>query len=592
MAETSAKILTAPKLPSVVKGDGRYLMSMLKDFLEQTAKEVNFANGFSADEMDAAGSGAIAAPRNFFLTFNRLGGTLSWTHIPDIDKLAYYETRTNTNVGSSAGLLEQTIDNSSMKLPLSYVGRVYLFAVMRDGTVSSGAQINYTKARPTAPTDLALTKDQQGTLISFLAIPTDCMGANIYVNDVLYQSTDNIYLYTGEDSIKQVSVAYYDQFGEGERETIYCVLPDVTNFIVERNDTQLYFYWDAMNIKGVHYVVKVGATADWNKALTIFDTANNKYRYIYPNTGSYYMMIKAVDEHNNYSENAVYAYITNEVDEHKNVIIELDQESVAYNGVKNNLYYDAAAQELKLEKEATFGEYIVDVTLPQVYRARNWYEYVVIGETESSILWDDMDWLFDSSEADKTLWNGTLGDLVGVSVTQEIARYTGNRDNEYIDIIGLNKTLTTDKKLEPTVSNSANDYRDGRWHTGLYISDFTQLAYSIEVPKIFALSFNIKVTSGLGDTLLLTLKGADGYLILGYDSDVNKLFLRGSDNVTVYTSELPIAGKRDWLTIALSQGESERRLFANSMNYDQIYSGTELASPIGAMSELYLYPMF
>ena len=76
-------------------------------------------------------------------------------------------------------------------------------------------------------------------------------------------------------------------------------MPDVTNFMVERNDAQLYFYWDAVEIHGVHYIVKVGVTPDWNKALQLFDTPNNKHRYIYPNTGDYYMLIKAVDEHGN-----------------------------------------------------------------------------------------------------------------------------------------------------------------------------------------------------------------------------------------------------------------------------------------------------
>lgn len=51
MAEEKATILRVPDLPNVVKGDGRYLMTLLRDFLAQTAHEVNLANGFSAEDI-------------------------------------------------------------------------------------------------------------------------------------------------------------------------------------------------------------------------------------------------------------------------------------------------------------------------------------------------------------------------------------------------------------------------------------------------------------------------------------------------------------------------------------------------------------
>lgn len=590
MAEEKATILRVPDLPNVVKGDGRYLMTLLRDFLAQTAHEVNLANGFSAEDIQKADEGKIPAPRNFFLSFDRLGGVLTWSHVYDVENLAYYETRTNKQLGNVDGLLERTRDNKSTALPTSYVGHIYLFAVNKNGDSSTGVELHYSKARPTAPKDLALTKNQEGTLISFLEIPLDCMGANIYVNGTQHVSNDNLFLYTDPDIIKVVSVAYYDQFGEGERETLYCVLPDVTNFMVERNDSQLYFYWDAVEIHGVHYIVKVGVTPDWNKALQLFDTPNNKHRYIYPNTGEYYMLIKAVDEHGNMSENATYVFCTNKLDIHKNVIIELDQEQVAYNGVKNNMYYDAPAQELKLDKEGTHGEYIVDVELPQVYRARNWFEYKVIGETNSTILWDDMDWLWDSVEASNTMWNGTIGDLQGVTVTHEIARYTGKRAEGFIDIVGLNKTLESDSKVNPFEAQHADSYRDGRWHTGLYIGDTTRLAYKIAAPEVFTFSFNIAFKKGIKDTMLATIKGHSGYLVLGVDGDSNKMFLRGSDGITVWTTEELAIRERDWLTVAIAQDEQERRLFAHSMNYDIIFYGKEKATPIGAFSEIYLYP--
>lgn len=362
MSDDEKKIVSIPNLPNVVKGDGRYLMTMLRDFLVQTAHQVNLANGFSAAEIEASEEGKVIAPKNFVLVFDRLGGVLSWDHIYDFSELEYYELRTDKNLGMQMGLLERTISNTSTVLPITYVGHIYLYAVIKNGDHSTAAEISYTKARPVAPTDIALTKNQEGTLITFLEIPTDCIGADIYVNgEDKFQVTDNIYLYTGDAVIKTLRIAYYDQFGEGGNAYLYCVPPDVTGFMVERNGPYLDFYWDEVLLHNVHYEVHVGITANWNKSINMFETKNNKHRYIYPNVGTYYLLIKAVDEHNNYSENAAYVVISNIADISKNVILSLPQEDTSYSGNKINTYYDTKNRYLKLTREAIRGEYIVSV---------------------------------------------------------------------------------------------------------------------------------------------------------------------------------------------------------------------------------------
>jgi hypothetical protein len=563
-------------------------MTLLRQFLSDTAREVNLANGFTAEEIQSEGTGTVPTVKNFHLTFDRLGGLLTWDHTSKISDLAYYEIRTDKNVGSDSGLLERTRENTSTKLPLTYVGRVYCFVVLRDGEGSSGAEIRYTKARPSAPEDLAMTKDQQGTLLSFLAIPLDCLGANVYINETKYPVTDNIFLYTGSEIIKTVRVAYYDQFGEGESTTIYCILPDVENFIVERNDSQLYFYWDAVPVHGVHYVVKVGTTPDWDKALTVFDTPDNKHRFIYPNVGDYYMLIKAVDEHNNYSQNAAYVFLTNQKDEHKNVIIELEQKASAYNGTKIGMYYDAAGEQLKLDKEVTHGEYLIDVELPQKYRARNWLDYACIGQTNESICLDDMNWAWDSIEASRTVWNGTVGDLKGVSVSQEIARYVGVGE-DVLASAPLNGSLESAKGNGPSDFHNTV-YAQGRWHSGLVVSDTMRLAYSCRVPRVFSLSFNLTVKQGFTDVMIATMKGDSGWLVLGYDAREKCFYLRGSDGATIRTGWSVPPNGREWYTVAISQGEEERALYAHSLNYNVTVSGSVKADPIGTFSAVYFYP--
>ena len=197
MAEIQKKVLHTPTLPTAIQGDGRYLLSLLRSFLADQTAQINAANSFTADEVEADKEGEILSPRNFRLTFSRLGGILQWDHSLDAKNLNYYEVRTNKNIGSEFGLLERTTLAESYRLPASYVGRIFLFVIDRLGQVSAPSELSYTKARPTKPRDLTMTKTQEGTLITFLEIPLDCIGAYVYINEVRYASVDNIFLYTG-----------------------------------------------------------------------------------------------------------------------------------------------------------------------------------------------------------------------------------------------------------------------------------------------------------------------------------------------------------------------------------------------------------
>ena len=585
MAEIEKKILHVPDLPPAVAGDGRYLMTLLRQFLEEQARQTNAANGFTAEEVDGPKDGVLWTPRNFRLTFTRLGGQLSWDHISPISSLLYYELRTDKGVGAK-GLLERTIRSSSDVLPLTYVGHIYLFAVDKDGKRSAPSEIHYTKRRPERPQDISLTKTNEGTLVTFLEIPLDCIGAYVYINDERFASPDNIFLYTGQAVVQRVRVAYYDQFGEGESDTIYCIPPDVENFTVERNGSNLDFYWDAVPLHNARYVVAVGITPDWDKALRLFETKLNKHRYIYPNIGRYFLLVKAVDEHDNYSKNAAYVVMDTTVDASRNVIISLDQELEKYQGAKINMYYDEAAAELRLEKGALHGEYIVPVELPQVYRARNWFDYKVIGATSDDIAWDDVDFPWNGEEAEKLTWNGAISSLEGVDVHHEIARYVGLEHPG--EIFPLSGVLVGSKGTNPLEAQHAGDFRNGRWHRGLHIDALTRLSYAVQVGRVFGLSFTLKITERV-DTVFLSLEGI-GWLRVGYDTEAGEFYLAGSDGAEVRVALRTM--DVDWLTLAISQTERSRALFIHSLGLMQAAHATVEANPIGAFARLYCYPRY
>ena len=585
--EIEKQILTAPTLPNHIQGDGRYLMSLLKSFLEQTATQVNLANGFSAEEINP-NTGGYPMPRNFFLSFTRLGGEFTWDHLNDISNLAYYELREDKNIGSPIGLLERTLDTSSTKLPVNYVATVYLYAVSKDGVYSNPSTINYTKPRPDAPTDISITKTNEGTLITFLAIPSNCIGANIYVDGKKYQALDNVYLLKDATSMKQISIAYYDQFGEGELGTLWLILPDVTGFLVERNGPELDFYWNALNIYGVKYVVKVGATLSWEQGIELFSTTtNDKNRMLYPNTGVYYLMVKAYDENGNYSENAAYQLMNNEPDIYRNVILEFPQQDVFYNGVKINVFYDALSEGITLDREYNRGEYIFDVQLDKKYRARNWLEYSGVTVTNSDLMWQDC--LFTWEDALQA-WLGVAGNTDGAVFRQEIAtkQPLGLHDILNID---LNNDLLSEQDTSPLESAHSADFRLGRWANGLYVNDLTKLSYNVPMLSgTFSLVCTLKAQEQLNDCILLVLSSAKHSMTLGYHAGLKQFYLTASDGNTLAVSYAPLTNNVDYFTFGISQSTSKRELFVHTYNNNSVASDSSDAGLLGAFNTIYCYP--
>ena len=522
------------------------------------------------------------------MSFDRLGARFTWDHITAIDTLYYYELRTDTNVGDDVGLLERTRETESTKMPVSYSADVYLYAVTTDGKVSAPAKISYTKLRPEEPEDLALTKNNEGTLITFLEIPTNCIGANVYVNGKKYVVYDNIFLYQGNEDIRIVEVAYFDVFGEGERATFVAYIPDVTGFLVERNGDSLDFYWDEIDMHGVQYVVRVGQQPEWETAIECFRTRLNKKKYIFPRTGTFYFLIKALSEQNVYSENAAWMSTVSKIDINRNIILSFDQDSIAYGGAKINTYYDAENKALALDRNVFYGEYLINVTLDKTYLARSWVDYQAAALSENSETWDEAVFTWDSVDASTVRWLGASAGIDGKIVTEIALKLEEDALPEnLLDNFSLNDTLESDRGLLPTESQNVGDYVSGRWGNGIYVANNTRLSYQVaDFPAIFSVMFNVKVTENLRECVFITLCSAGGWLIVGHSR--GHIYLRGSDGGYV---EIPLnMYGRDWLTFGISQSETKRSLFVKRLSQDKLYSSSGAYAPIGSIDGVYLYP--
>lgn len=147
--------------------------------------------------------------------------TASWKEVTNTD-VTFYEVRTDDNAGAeTSGLLVRT-NNLSAILPLTErSGKLYLYAKSAIGKYSTPAILQYNKPIPKKPNPPVLTSTIGGFGLTAEAIPKDCAGMNIYINGTDGQKTikteNNVYSHTCGAGIYDVSIAYYDLFGEGEK---------------------------------------------------------------------------------------------------------------------------------------------------------------------------------------------------------------------------------------------------------------------------------------------------------------------------------------------------------------------------------------
>lgn len=147
--------------------------------------------------------------------------TASWKEVTNTD-VAFYEIRTDQSPGAeTSGLLART-NNLSAILPLTErSGKLYLYAKSAIGKYSVPAILQYNKPVPKKPNPPMLTSTIGGFGLTAESIPADCAGMNIYINGTDGQKTiktgNNSYSHTCGAGIYDVSIAYYDLFGEGEK---------------------------------------------------------------------------------------------------------------------------------------------------------------------------------------------------------------------------------------------------------------------------------------------------------------------------------------------------------------------------------------
>ena len=159
-------------------------------------------------------------PDGFSIEFGTTA-TASWQEVTNTD-IAFYEVRLDANAGEeSANLLART-NNLSAILPLTErKGKLYLFARSAIGKSSAPAILEYNKLPPKKPKPPELKASVRGFGVTAEPIPSGAIGMAIYIDGTgdlqTIKTVNNSYFYSCDAGIYDVTIAFYDIFGEGER---------------------------------------------------------------------------------------------------------------------------------------------------------------------------------------------------------------------------------------------------------------------------------------------------------------------------------------------------------------------------------------
>lgn len=568
-AASTATTVTAPPLPATIDGDGRYVMSLLTDFCTDITDEVNRLNGSTSDAIPPAID-------NFFVSFDREGVLWEWDSIPTA---LYYDLTAGT------ALLERTTATASRAAPPTFSGTVTLTAHLADSSRVT-ATLDYTKPRPHAPTHVTLSRTSLGTLISYDDIPPDCIGAQITAGGQTIRSLQSSCLIPHDVSTRlgRISAAYYDSFGIGETVTVSTELAAVTGFFAEQNGEWLDLAWDSLPAADLRYTIKIAyRTPDWDSAAELITVRSDRARLRHPQASSAYLLIKALDPYGNTSPKAAWTRLERAADYRRNVILTLDQSETVYRGTKTGLYYDGAANGLRLDDAKRRGEYLFSVHLPQVYRARNWLEAKLIGVTDDTLAWDDSTFDWTSEDSARTVWNGACGDISGAVLATEIAEAAEPQQGE--TIWTMDTLLTASDGTAPAAQQHADTFAPARWNQGLLLTPLTRLAYPLPPTDTFSLVFHL-TTDDPAPAEILTLRGDSGSLTLRYTG--KEFLLIGADTARI-TIPYTAAG-RDYLAVGIGQSAETRTLRLSSLQQHTDRTESIPAAPCMTVTELLWHP--
>ena len=429
------------------------------------------------------------------------------------------------------------------------------------------------------------------------------------VNEFYYTNVDNDNTY--KFMIKAINIAgLYSEYPSIAYGSLSAP-KDVKRFYITPNLDSLRFDWQAEEENYVSYEVRTGGS--WDSGTTLFTTMGNNQTVLNPGLDeNTYFYIKALSRKGIYSENALIGKIKQNLKQNRNVVLKVDNakgklnyyvnSDESYNqnltewfGVTKGLvsapgdtkamsdnYYNAEHFfPIHLPRQSTSGE---EDTI-----ARNWYD-VEFFRYGQRLTWEDLDWTWDSDEAQSTSWLNEQ-DAVATGGKIDLLITTAKDKSEYGGYLGLpfnNTTTDLTGEIIPTVEHKVL-YSDGKFDKGLLLYKLLKLKYNlVDLPTTFSYRFKVYLNANTPkDKLkLIGLSNAGGSIWMNVYIENNTIEIERSDGVTL-RSEFTYRKYLDYLNVMITQ-KSDKLILDYSVEYDNITNRAEIdCEPLGNYNNLY-----
>ena len=364
---------------------------------------------------------------------------------------------------------------------------------------------------------------------------------------------------------------------------IFSLPPDVTGFNIIGNGDNLLMSWDAIAQPFTRFELRQGAT--WGLGIRLIVTQSTSYSFFSPTPGNQMFWIKALDQYGNYSADATFFSTAIVAPTNRNTLLTIDEVKNVWPGIKINTCLDGVNLRLA-PGNYNVGAYIDAVNLAQVYAARNWVNSEVSVVEDVGIDWGSASFAWSDPLA-AAPW-APSPNACGATVDNQIACFTGFPASQ-VESFPLDNTLVGEVLSTAPAESSGVAYQPGRFRNGVMVADTTKLSWNVSIPSAFSLVFYVSVSLLFSfDAVFMTLVAPGGKLTVGYDLPSNTFYLQdGLGNMNSIT--LPY-NPVDYLTFGIVQTSTTRSFFGMSYLGNASASSVQSYAPVGAITNLKLYP--
>jgi predicted phage tail protein len=365
--------------------------------------------------------------------------------------------------------------------------------------------------------------------------------------------------------------------------TVQLELPapeQVVGFEAIKSLDQIVFTWFANQEPDIMgYEIREGVS--WGGGLTLAKVSATQYSLPTSNPAPRTFWIKAYDSAGVYSDKAMLAGVAATEAFDRNVLVRQDEAAGSFPGTKIGVEHSGS--KLILPQGLDYGEYIHEVDLGAERTARVYLADAFDAVQGASPTWADADFTWGSQEAGQP-WEKSA-DMDTVSVERQIAVHTGTTDD--VEAISLDKTLVGINGTTPTEQEGVS-YTDGRFTSGLRVTDMTTVSWDVDVPQELDLSFWVRPEDVPNVASFVTIVNGEDYLRLRFRQASGRFELEGSDGVVLKTEPFTFEVD-DALLVTIIQTGTQRKLYVGRSEDMQTVSGCVDATPIGNFTTIRLY---